>query len=86
MAEFGECIWYVRPKSEGKYKADVRWEEGIGLGIRDRSGEARVGTPKGSVKVRSVQRKGSEEERWDRKQTETMTNVFHGNQYQEEEG
>ena len=54
VAEFGECIWYLKPKSEGKYKADVRWEDGIWLGIRDRTGETLVGTPDGIVNVRSI--------------------------------
>ena len=27
--EFGECIWYLRPRSLGRYKLDSRWESGV---------------------------------------------------------
>jgi len=66
VAEFGECTWYLKPKSEGKYKGDIRWEEGIWLGIRDRKGETLVGTANGIVKVRSTRRTCSDEEKWDK--------------------
>ena len=62
--KFGECVWFIRPKSKGKAKASSRWESGIWSGIRDESGEYIIGTSKGYVKVRTVRRKGSEEERW----------------------
>ena len=64
LVKFGECIWYLKPKSKGKAKAECRWENGVFLGIRDESGEYIVGAPGGAIKVRSIRRKGSEEERW----------------------
>jgi hypothetical protein len=75
VAEFGECIWHLKPKSKGKYKICIRWEEGIWLGIRDRTGETLVGTSNGIVKVRSFRRKGSEGEKWDRGRMEAMKEV-----------
>ena len=38
MAECGECIWYMKPNSVGQKKAEIRWEEGLWLVLRDRSG------------------------------------------------
>ena len=64
IIKFGECVWYMRPKSKGKAKAMPRWESGVWSGIRDESGEYIIGTEKGYIKVRTVRRKGSEEERW----------------------
>ena len=62
--EFGECIWYLKPKSRGKMKAENKWRGGVWLGIREESGEYIIGTEKGTIKVRTVRRKGSEEDRW----------------------
>ena len=57
-------MWYLKLKSVGKHKADVRWEEGVWLGIRDPSGEAYIGAEQRVIKVRSVRRKGAPRERW----------------------
>ena len=38
IAEFGECVWYLKPGSKGKDKFDCRWDEGVYLGIRRASG------------------------------------------------
>jgi len=43
----------------------MRWEEGVWLGVRDKSGEMYIGTEHGAIKVRSVRRKGTAQERWD---------------------
>ena len=51
-------------ESCGKKKFASRWETAIWLGIREESGEVIVGTSDGVIKVRTVRRKGSEEERW----------------------
>ena len=59
--EFGECAWYLKPKSVRRNKADARWKDGIWLGIRDRSGESLVGAEHGVIKVRSVRRKSTQE-------------------------
>ena len=44
----------------------------IFIGIRDESGEYLVGTPEGVIKVRSIRRKGSEEERWNWEEIEKV--------------
>ena len=64
IAEMGECVWYLIPKSKGKDKLRSRWASGIFLGIRDESTEAFIGTSGGVIKVRTMRRKGSREERW----------------------
>ena len=64
LVKFGECVWYLRPKSKGKAKGISRWENGCWMGIREESGEYIIGTAEGFCKVRSVRRKGSHEERW----------------------
>ena len=63
--EFGECVLYLKPGTRGKDKFDTRWEEGIWLGVKDRSLETVIGTNEGVIKVRDVKRKGTEEQRWD---------------------
>ena len=69
IAEFGESVLY-RPlrgeagrESEKHEKFEARLEDGIFLGIEDRSGEARIGTVHGVVKCRDFRRK-PESERW----------------------
>ncbi len=42
--EFGECILYLLPESEGQDKAGWIWEEGTHLGRRSRSEEYYAGT------------------------------------------
>ena len=64
MVEFGECIWHLKPNSKGKMKAENRWSNGVWLGSGDESGDHIIGTEKGTIKVRTVRRKGSEEDRW----------------------
>ncbi len=50
--EFGECVWYYKPGIAGKSKLESRYETGVWLGFRDRSGESYIGTNKGVLKVR----------------------------------
>ena len=38
LVKFGEGVWYLKPKSKGKNKAECRWEDGVYLGVRDESG------------------------------------------------
>ena len=64
VAEFGECVWYLKSGSAGTNKFDPRWYEGVWLGIRDETGEAIIGTPDGVVKCRDFRRKPVEEDRW----------------------
>ena len=62
LAECAECVWYLKPISAGECKADTDWEEGVWFGIRGRSGEVLVGTDEGVIKVRTVRRRGNENE------------------------
>jgi hypothetical protein len=64
MVEFGECIWYLKPGSKGKFKRESRWGNGIFLGIREESGEYIVGTEEGTIKCGTCRRKGLPEDRW----------------------
>ena len=63
VAEFGECVWYLMPKTKGNDKLSLRWGDGIWLGIREESGEAIIGTRSGVIKTNTLRRKGAEEER-----------------------
>ena len=65
LPEFGECIRHLKPESQGKDKAESRWENGVYAGIRAESGELFVMTDEGVIKVRSYCRK-PEDERWDK--------------------
>ena len=64
VVETGESVWYLKPKSRGKRKLESRWTTGIWAGIRDETNEVMIGTDEGIIKVRTIRRKGSEEERW----------------------
>jgi hypothetical protein len=62
VAVFGEKVWY-KP-SHGRSKTlDYVLEEGIFLGVQDRSDEALIGVPHGVVKCRDIRRQ-AEEHRW----------------------
>ena len=65
QAEFGECVHYLKPDSTGMHKADPRWDTGVWLGMRDRTGEYLIGTENGVIKVRTIRRKGMREQQWD---------------------
>ena len=65
VAEFGECVWYLKSGSAGTNKFDPRWYEGVWLGVRDETGEAIVGTKDGVVKRRDFRRKPIVDDRWD---------------------
>ena len=54
--EFGECVMYLKPGTEGKNKADQRWEDGIYLGMRERREEYFMGTKEGVRQVRTARR------------------------------
>ena len=55
---------YLKPGTEGKNKADQRWEDGIYLGMRERSEEYYIGTDLGVRKVRTIRRHGLKEKQW----------------------
>ena len=63
---------YLKLRYRGKNKVRSRWSSGIWLGIREESGEVIVGTDKGVIKVRTIRRKGSDNERWDLVQLNEM--------------
>ena len=56
---------YLRPDTQGIHKADPRWETGVWLGMRDRTGEYLIGTSRGVIKVRTVRRKAEMDKQWD---------------------
>ena len=64
VAEFGQKVLYLQANSAGKNKLDVRWQEGVWLGIRDESGESVVGTATGVVKAKDFRRKRDHDLRW----------------------
>ena len=66
---------YLKPQSEGKNKADVRWEDCIYLGMINRSEEYLVGTENGVRKVISIRRHGMKELQWDKKRFNDMKGV-----------
>jgi hypothetical protein len=72
VAEFGESVWFLFLKSNGKNKMKSRWSSGIWLGIRDEAGEVIIGTEEGEIKCRTDKRKGTKEERWTSGQVENM--------------
>ncbi len=64
MAEFGECVMYLPAASAEKNKIDVRWVDGVRLGIKLESGESIIGTACRVVKARDFRRKPGEGGRW----------------------
>ena len=74
VAEFGESVWYTPANSAGKDKFDVRWFEGVWLGVRVESGESIIGTSGGVVKARDFRRKPLNGGRW----SEESLNKFVG--------
>ncbi len=64
VAEFGECVLYLPALSAGRDKFDVRWREGVWLGIRMESEESIIGTSEGVVKARDFRRKPENGGRW----------------------
>lgn len=72
LLEFGECV-HFQPLDHSKLgKAELRWMNGVFLGIRLSSGEKLVGNEDGVFKVRSVRRK-LESDRWDVSQLEGIS-------------
>lgn len=62
--EFGEKgLWKIRSKSSRLQKIRPRWEYGIFVGVKPRSGELLIATTSGTNSVRSV-RRIPVEERW----------------------
>ena len=74
MSGFGECVWLLTPQSAGKDKLDSRWESGVSLGTREKSGEVLVGKHEGVNKITHFRRK-LEDERWSQEEFATMRGV-----------
>ena len=70
VPEFEECVWFVRPGShkDSGNKFEVKWEDGVWLGVRDESGEHAIGTAKGVSKASTIRRKGFQGERWNKEE------------------
>ncbi len=64
VAEFGERVWYTPAMSAGRDKFDVRWREGVWLGIELERGESVISTKEGVVKPRDFRRKPENGGRW----------------------
>ncbi len=64
MAEFGEIVWALKPKSKGINKWEYRWCEGVWFGVVNRSGENIVLTVEGATRTPHIRRKPEGEDRW----------------------
>ena len=66
VAEFGECVWFMPLdlKSHPVSTPDCRFQDGVWLGVDQRTSETIIGTPSGVVKSRTIKRK-LEETRWE---------------------
>ena len=73
VAEFGECVWYLKPRSRGATGVMGRWSDGVWLGIREESGEAMIGTKDGLMRTRTIRRKASHEQRWNKAKLDEVT-------------
>jgi hypothetical protein len=82
--EFGEkLLWKVRRKNK-MAKLDPRWEEGVFVGVRRRSGEVWIATANGLKSARSVKRLPMET-RWSPENIE-MVKFVPWNRYKEDQG
>ena len=69
MAEFGESVLYiplrgnVSDKKKAKANMDPRFQDGVFLGLSDRSDEIIIYGPEGVRKARTIRRR-TDEERW----------------------
>ena len=65
LAEFGELVHYLPldRKNNTSHSPDVKYEDGVWLGVEMQSTEAIIGTPSGIVRARSVKRR-PEDVRW----------------------
>ena len=60
VAAYGECVWFLKPRSRGATGMAGRWSAGIWLVIREESGEVMIGTKDGIMKARTISRKASQ--------------------------
>ena len=71
LLEFGESVHFMALNALDKPNADMRYQDGIYLGIRLGSDEYLVGTAGGVFKARSIRRKPMEH-RWDHAQVTSI--------------
>ena len=62
--EFGECVSGLKPDSNYKAKADVRWLNGVYLGTRDMTYAFVIGTPEGVINLHTISRKVTMDQQW----------------------
>ena len=81
LLEFGESVLFMKPMTLGRNKFEVRWDDGVWIGIRDESGEHLIGTPEGVIRVRTTRRKMNQIDgmRWN----STACEECRGNQFQD---
>jgi hypothetical protein len=82
--EFGEKLLYKVKIKNKLEKINARWELGIFVGVRRRSGEVWVAVKGQVISVRSV-RRVPEEERWSKDCVEWVDRVM-WNRYKDDEG
>ena len=63
MVEFGECVHFQPLDYKSMGSAEIRWKDGVFVGIRMHTGEKLVATSDGIYKARSIRRK-IEDQRW----------------------
>ena len=66
---------YLKPGTQGKSKADVRWSDGVYLGMVTRSDEYMIGTENGVITMRSIMRHGMKELQWGKDRFEAVAGV-----------
>ena len=67
---FGAGIWYLKPGSAGKDKADERWGDLRSIGVMEECREMNAGKQEGIIKARR-----GEENRWRAKEIDEMVGV-----------
>ena len=57
VAECGECVWAIRPKSKGASKWEYRWYSGIWVGMMVETNEHIILTPEWATRTNRIRRK-----------------------------
>ena len=72
LAEFSECVWYLKAKSKSTPDIQSRWATGVWLGVREESNEIIVGTSEGAIKTRTIRRKADPKDSWNADELSAM--------------
>ena len=72
LAEFSECVWYLKAKSKSTPDIKSRWANGVWLGIREESNEIIIGTSEGVIKTRTIRRKADPKDSWNADELNAM--------------